>query len=209
MKYKIWLDEWFKNYIQPSSKKKTCERYSEIIEKHLKVKLGEYELDELTPLALQRYVTELLKGGNIVTGKGLSANSVNGIITVIQNSLKLAYMLGEVKEYTADKIKRPKAKEKKVSCFTISEQKRIERAVLSGKKPKLFGIVFVYTQDSASGKCWLWNGRISIFKEVRSRSVKPATTGGAIMGNCVVSPIRRKQRRRRGRYRCQNNFCRF
>ena len=73
MKYKIWLDEWFANYIQPSSKAKTCEKYSEIIEKHLKVKLGEYELDELTPLALQRYVTELLKGGNIVTGKGLSA----------------------------------------------------------------------------------------------------------------------------------------
>lgn len=146
MKYKIWLDEWFKNYIQPSSKKKTCERYSEIIEKHLKVKLGEYELDELTPLALQRYVTELLKGGNIVTGKGLSANSVNGIITVIQNSLKLAYMLGEVKEYSANKIKRPKIKEKEVSCFTISEQKRIELAVLSGKKPKLFGIVLcLYT----------------------------------------------------------------
>ena len=76
--YGVELD----NYIQPSSKKKTCERYSEIIEKHLKVKLGEYELDELTPLALQRYVTELLKGGNIVTGKGLSANSVNGIMRV-------------------------------------------------------------------------------------------------------------------------------
>ena len=55
MKYGIWLDEWFRNYIQPSSKIKTCERYSEIIEKHLKVKLGEYELDELTPLVLQRY----------------------------------------------------------------------------------------------------------------------------------------------------------
>ena len=44
MKYGMWLDEWFRNYIQPSSKIKTCERYSEIIEKHLKVKLGEYEL---------------------------------------------------------------------------------------------------------------------------------------------------------------------
>lgn len=91
MKYGMWLDEWFRNYIQPSSKIKTCERYSEIIEKHLKVKLGEYELDELTPLVLQRYVTELLRSGNIITGKGLAANSVNGIITVIQNSLKLAY----------------------------------------------------------------------------------------------------------------------
>lgn len=57
MKYGMWLDEWFRNYIQPSSKIKTCERYSEIIEKHLKVKLGEYELDELTPLVLQRYVS--------------------------------------------------------------------------------------------------------------------------------------------------------
>ena len=43
MKYKDWLDVWFANYIEPSSKTKTCERYSEIIEKHLKVKLGEYE----------------------------------------------------------------------------------------------------------------------------------------------------------------------
>ena len=137
----MWLDEWFRNYIQPSSKIKTCERYSEIIEKHLKVKLGEYELDELTPLVLQRYVTGLMQSGNIVTGKGLAANSVNGIITVIQNSLKLAYTLGELKEYTADKIKRPKTKEKEVSCFSLAEQKKIEQAALSNKKRKFIGIV--------------------------------------------------------------------
>ena len=141
MKYGMWLDEWFRNYIQPSSKIKTCERYSEIIEKHLKVKLGEYELDELTPLVLQRYVTGLMQSGNIVTGKGLAANSVNGIITVIQNSLKLAYTLGELKEYTADKIKRPKTKEKEVSCFSLAEQKKIEQAALSSKKRKFIGIV--------------------------------------------------------------------
>ena len=59
MKYKEWLDVWFANYIEPSSKKKTCERYSEIIEKHLKVKLGEYELEELSPIVIQKYITEL------------------------------------------------------------------------------------------------------------------------------------------------------
>ena len=141
MKYGIWLDEWFCNYIRPSSKRKTCERYSEIIEKRLKVKLGEYELDELTPLVLQRYITELIESGNMKTGKGLAANSVNGIITVIQNSLKLAYALGTIKEYAADKIRRPKTKEKEVTCFTLSEQKKIERAALSGKKTKWLGIV--------------------------------------------------------------------
>ena len=141
MKYGIWLDEWFCNYIRPSSKRKTCERYSEIIEKRLKVKLGEYELDELTPLVLQRYITELIESGNMKTGKGLAANSVNGIITVIQNSLKLAYALGTIKEYAADKIRRPKTKEKEVTCFTLSEQKKIERAALAGKKTKWLGIV--------------------------------------------------------------------
>ena len=59
MKYKEWLDVWFANYIEPSSKTKTCERYSEIIEKHLKVKLGEYELEELSPMVIQKYITEL------------------------------------------------------------------------------------------------------------------------------------------------------
>ena len=33
-----------------SSKTKTCERYSEIVEKHLKVKLGEYGLEKLSPI---------------------------------------------------------------------------------------------------------------------------------------------------------------
>jgi integrase family protein len=105
------------------------------------VKLGEYELNELTPLVLQRYITELIESGNMKTGKGLAANSVNGIITVIQNSLKLAYALGTIKEYAADKIRRPKTKEKEVTCFTLSEQKKIERAALAGKKTKWLGIV--------------------------------------------------------------------
>ena len=141
MKYKDWLDVWLANYIEPSSKTKTCERYSEIIEKHLKVKLGEYELEELSPIVIQKYITELMQSGNLTTGKGLAANSVNGIITVIQNSLKLAYTLGELKEYTTDKIRRPKTKEKEVSCFSLAEQKKIEQAALSNKKRKFIGIV--------------------------------------------------------------------
>ena len=46
-----------------------------------------------------------------------------------------------MKEYTADKLKRPKLKEKPVECFTLGEQKQIEQAILSGKKDKLYGII--------------------------------------------------------------------
>lgn len=146
MQYKEWLMEWLECYVKPSSKQKTYMRYSEIVSQHIIRSLGDYEMSELTPLILQRFTTELLQNGNLKTGKGLSANSVNGIITVIQNSLKVACAIGLITEYAADKIKRPKAREKQVTCFTPTEQKQIEQAVLNGNKPKMFGVVLcLYT----------------------------------------------------------------
>lgn len=90
---------------------------------------------------MQRFITGLLSAGNRRTGKGLSANSVNTVISVIRNSLKTAHLLGLTAEYTADKLKRPKRKEKPVDCFTLAEQKKIEQAVITGKKDKLYGII--------------------------------------------------------------------
>lgn len=141
MKYKDWLKEWLDNYIEPTVKTRTFSRYSEIVNQHITPKLGEYELSDLIPSVLQCYVTELLRTGNLKTGKGLAVNSVNAIVNVIQNSLHTAFRLGYIKEYTADRIKRPKAQEKDISCFSAQEQKTIEQAVLNGKKNKMFGVM--------------------------------------------------------------------
>lgn len=89
-------------------------------------------------MVLQRYISELMESGNLVTGKGLSANTVNAIITVIQSSLKVAYNLNYFGSYTADKVRRPRAKEKQVECFTPAEQKRIEQAVLTDRRLPLY-----------------------------------------------------------------------
>lgn len=146
MQYKYWLKEWLECYVKPSSKQKTYIRYSEIVSQHIVGSLGDYEMGELTPLILQRFTTELLQSGNLKTGKGLSANSVNGIITVIQSSLKVACAIGQILEYTVDKIKRPKTREKQVTCFTPTEQKQIEKAILNSKRAKMFGVVLcLYT----------------------------------------------------------------
>ena len=146
MKYKDWLKEWLDNYIEPTAKARTFSRYSEIVKQHLIPKLGNYELEEITPSAFQHYITELLQTGNLKTGQGLSANSVGSIINVVQNSLRTAFNLGHIKEFTADRIKRPKAQEKAVNCFTAQEQKQIEQAVLNSKKGKMFGILLcLYT----------------------------------------------------------------
>ncbi len=146
MKYKDWLNEWLNHYVKTSNKQRTFERYCQTANVHIIPILGDYELTELHPIVLQRFISDLLVNGNKRTGKGLSPNFVKSVISVLQNSLKTAHILGLIPEYTADKIKRPKIVEKQVECFSVVEQKKIEQYVLESKKSKLKGIVIcLYT----------------------------------------------------------------
>lgn len=140
MKYKEWLNEWLENYVKISAKQRTVSRYTEIANDHLIPSLGEYELQSLSPIILQKYISELLACGNLKTGVGLSSSSVNSIITVIQSSLNVAFNLGFMTERVGDKLKRPKANEKNIECFSVEEQRAIEKAVLSDKRSHMFGV---------------------------------------------------------------------
>lgn len=146
MTYTAWLSQWLNNYVRPSVKIRTYERYSKICALHIIPTLGNIPLDKITAIDLQSLVTALLTSGNNKNGKSLSANSVNTVISVIKNSLKTARLLGLTSQYVADKIRRPKTMEKQVDCFTLCEQKKIEKYVLNHKKDKLFGIILsLYT----------------------------------------------------------------
>lgn len=146
MQYREWLENWLEYYVKPTVKNKTYSRYYEIVKKHLMPKLGNYALEDLKPFTLQRFITELMQNGNLKTGQGLSANSINGIIIVIRSSLSTAFRLGLVEEYAADKIKRPRTEEKTVSCFSALEQKKIEQAVMADKRDKMVGVILcLYT----------------------------------------------------------------
>lgn len=146
MTYENWLNEWLTHYIKPSSKQRTFEQYSKVAQIHILPYLGDIELTDLTPFVLQKFITDLTTNGNKRTGKGLSPNFVKTILSVIQNSLKTAHLVGCLPEYSANKIKRPKIVEKQVECFTIQEQKKIEEDTLSAKKDKYRGIILcLYT----------------------------------------------------------------
>lgn len=146
MKYEEWLDFWLLHYIKPSAKARTYECYRRIVDGRLKSALGESEVSELSPMRVQAYVTQLLRGGNLVSGAPLAASTVNLVITVLQGSLRTAYLLGETEEYIGDKIKRPRPSGAGMSCFSLTEQRRIECAVLSSHRLRLFGVVLcLYT----------------------------------------------------------------
>lgn len=145
MKYITWLNEWLEDFVRPSVKVRTYDRYRQLIEQHIS-QIGGTELGNLSAMGLQRFITGLLQNGNHRTGEGLSPNSVNQVITVLKSSLRTAHVLGLVPEYVADNLKRPKGREKRVECFSLAEQKRIEGAIMGGRKDKMYGIVIcLYT----------------------------------------------------------------
>ena len=74
MKYKEWLHKWLELYERETVKPRTYKQYENIINKRLIPALGEYEMEELTPIILQRYVVELSKKGNAKTGAYDQAN---------------------------------------------------------------------------------------------------------------------------------------
>ena len=83
MKYKDWLHDWLELYEKESVKPRTYKQYKDIIGKRLIPDLWDYDMDELTPIVLQKYIVDLSRNGNTKTGKGLAPNSVNSIIIVI------------------------------------------------------------------------------------------------------------------------------
>ena len=139
MKYKNWLVEWLALYVKPTTKIRTYKKYKRQIELHMLPALGEFELNDLTATVLQRFTVDLSE-------KGLSANTVNGIISVLKSSLRRAVLLGVTdKEFTMA-IVCPKQREKQVDCFSKEEQRKIEQYIFEKKKNKLFGVVLcLYT----------------------------------------------------------------
>ncbi len=144
MNYNEWIERWLEQYVKPTSKQRTYERYLELSRLHIIPALGGYDIEELSADKMQKFVSQLLESGNIKTSKGLASNTVCAIINILQNSLKAAFVGGHASNYAADKIKRPKKEERRIECFSLKEQRCIESEIKCEGRPKLFGIVICF-----------------------------------------------------------------
>ena len=119
MKLEDLLNLWLDKYVKDSVKIRTYNRYKDICNSHLKVYLGEKDINKLRLDVLQNYVSILIK-------HNYSTNTIKGIISVLKQSLHLAVQLELIeKEYTS-LIRLPQMNEKQISFFNKNEQERVK-----------------------------------------------------------------------------------
>lgn len=139
MEYAQWCKEWLNCYVKPQVKERTYYKYVTMVKNHILPLIGDYRLDELTVSILQSFVTFL-------QDEGLASSTIHGIISLVKKSLNKAVEANVVdKEYTGYII-RPKSVARQVECFSMFEQRKIERYIVFVDKPKYFGVLLtLYT----------------------------------------------------------------
>lgn len=110
-----------------------------------------------------------MESGNKKTGKGLSPNTVNATISVLQNSLRTAFTLGLISDYFGDKIKRPKIIEKEIISEenrTMSFKMRPEQTVAVQKTIEYFALA--KNEEPNKSPKFLWNAKMRFGKTFAS-----------------------------------------
>lgn len=141
MKLNEWLDKWTNTYIKHNVKQRSMNTYMQLIEKHIKPALGEYELEDLSAQVLQDFVYSELENGNLKTGKALANNTVIVMTNILKQAIDEANNMEVTNKNCSKKIKMPPQEEKQVTAFEKSEQDKIVKYCLENKKDNYFGIV--------------------------------------------------------------------
>lgn len=134
----MWLD-FNKNQIAPSS----YQKYEGQIRNHIQPRIGKLKISQLTSLSLKHFAIELLKNGNVKQSKGLSAGSVNSILTIIGSAIKWS-----AETFGTTVIKIPFLREPRFSPQSLnkSEQPLLEKFLYKHINVYAFGILMaLYT----------------------------------------------------------------
>lgn len=99
-----WLDRWLEDFVRPSVRVKTYEKYFSTMKNYIKPKFEDVPLLKLTAPDVQRQWNELLKGGG-KKGGGISSltvrNSRRYFIAALDKAVELGYLIKNVARQTA------------------------------------------------------------------------------------------------------------
>ncbi|USK86144.1 site-specific integrase [Peribacillus asahii] len=108
------LNQWLEDK-QTKVKKQTLKTYRWIVEKHIVPSLGHIEMNQITPMAIQKLYNRLTKD------RILSDENIQKVHTLINDSLKKAERWGVILRNPASLVDRPKAEKKEISVWNVQE----------------------------------------------------------------------------------------
>lgn len=135
-----WLDT-----VKIRSKPSTYSKYNELLNKQIIPDIGHIDISELNTTLLSEFVLNKCENGRLDGNGGLSAKSVQDIISIVNLVMKFA----RSENYNVNGnicLLRPKRNKNEVKILDISEQKRLEKYLLDNLNLKTLGILLtLYT----------------------------------------------------------------
>ena len=114
MLYSDYLDYWMDKNVELNLKYNTIRTYKNIINTHIKPKLGVYQLSKITSASIQEFITDLF-----LTGR-YTKNYLRSILKVVKSSFTYATdVIGFIKNNPSFKTKIPKYETKEKDSVHI------------------------------------------------------------------------------------------
>ncbi len=163
-RFAYYCDEWLQAR-ESRIRESTYIKYSTVLEKHIKPRLGDFLPQRITTDAVEKFSEALIEDG-------LSAKTVCDILTVLHGILK--YSAAQFPNTFPDvEIHRPKGARREARVLNPEEQERLMRYLLDKTDSYKFGILLMLLTGMRIGElCALQWGSIS----VKNRTIRITST---------------------------------
>lgn len=129
----------FLQYKKYQVKESTFACYTNIIEKHIRPKLGIMKICKIDSVVIEQFIDEKLNGGRIDNSGNLSRKTVKDILTVLSLVLKYANKIG-LMNISRIHYSLPKIKQTEIEVFSTDEETVITNFAVSSNDYQKFGV---------------------------------------------------------------------
>lgn len=117
---KEWLDYWMENIVKPNKQLTTYHYYKSMIDKYTVPLLGSIPIQDLKPIQIQKYYTQLKK---------LSPNTIRKHHDMLHLALGIAAKQEQILQNPVDKVEPPQKQHKEARFYHIEELKKLYQLV--------------------------------------------------------------------------------
>lgn len=120
-----YMPQWLFEYMAPRLKQITVDGHWKKIKNHILPRLGTIRIQDLTPHDLEMFYNDLLKSGNLRTGKGLSPKSIRQVHLILSKAFSDAARNGFVAQNPVSLVSPPKLEPKEMKHYTADWLSRL------------------------------------------------------------------------------------